>query len=131
MITLRDLDGLKLVTDENNIATVGEALAEFERSVEQGSQNWGVRREQAVTLRFATELSRRIAAADKYEETQKALKAEQMRRGRIQKTLDGAAASLEVQDRTIGEQNKKIATLKTEVDAAEAATLALLCKDAD
>ena len=90
MISLQELDPLKLVTDENNIARDDQAMESFARAVDQGSQGWGVGMDEAVLLRFATELSRALALSEKYEETQKALKAEQMRRGRTAKSLDAA-----------------------------------------
>ena len=89
-ITQRDLDGLKLLHSDDYIATIPETQQALEQAYVQGSQGWGVGQMQANLLRMAKELGRALIAEDKYDEAFKALKAEQMTRGRIQKQLDAA-----------------------------------------
>ena len=93
-ITQRDLDGLKLLHSYDYIATIPETQQALEQAYVQGSQGWGVGQMQANLLRMAKELGRALIAEDKYDEAFKALKAEQMLRGRIQKQLDTATAGI-------------------------------------
>ena len=95
-ITQRDLDGLKLLHSDDYIATIPETQQALEQAYVQGSQGWGVGQMQANLLRMAKELGRALVAEDKYDETYKALKAEQMTRGRLQKQLDATLAKVDV-----------------------------------
>ena len=110
-ITQRDLDGLKLLHSDDYIATIPETQQALEQAYVQGSQGWGVGQMQANLLRMAKELGRALVAEDKYDETYKALKAEQMTRGRIQKQLDAATAGIANLEVSLDIARKELATV--------------------
>ncbi len=85
-VSLQDLDGVKLVEDDNFAPDV-EVVAMIEGAITQGSQAWGVNRETAVILTLAKRLRDALALAGTVETAVNQLKGEQMARGRLQKQL--------------------------------------------
>ena len=88
MIELKDLDGLKLVRDEN-VANLRQTLAEIEHAITQGSQGWGVTEEHAVLLHVAGELraalmdeKRALPVQAVLDDALRALKGKQLELGR-------------------------------------------------
>ncbi len=88
MLTLENLDGLKLVRDEN-VANLRQTQAELEHAVTQGSQGWGVTEEHAVLLRVAFDLQTALKLAsaaagieEHAREAYAALKGKQLELGR-------------------------------------------------
>jgi len=111
MIKATALDGIKLV-DENYIATDGETEAALEQAFQQGSQGWGVRRDQGVLLRLARDLKIALALAQDTTETQNKLKGLQLENGRLKKkivVMEGLHAAMD----------REIAELKRQLDDAE------------
>ena len=88
MLTEKDLDGLKLVTDQSNIASTQDTQQALETAFQQGSQGWGVRREQSVILRLARDLKIALALAVQADENGRMLKGAQMELGRVKKQRD-------------------------------------------
>jgi len=88
MLTEKDLDGLKLVTDQSNIASTQDTQQALETAFQQGSQGWGVRREQSVILRLARDLKVALALAVQADENGRMLKGAQMELGRVKKQRD-------------------------------------------
>lgn len=86
MITLDELQNLKLVLDEN-VADEQRAKEYIEYCVQQGSQGWGVRRDVSVVLKLARDLKIALALAATADEAQRKLKGEQMAHGRTKKML--------------------------------------------
>ena len=81
MISLQDLDGLKLVHDDN-FGTEEKVLDILEGYITQGSQGWGVNQHTMVALHLARDLREALKVAQSATETQNALKGAQMELGR-------------------------------------------------
>jgi len=94
MLKSENLDGIKLV-DENYIATDGEALTVLEHAVQQGSQGWGIRREEGVILKFARDLKIALALAATADELARRLKGEQLSHGRTKAALSKVLKELD------------------------------------
>jgi len=115
MIDPQTLDSVKLVNAEN-LASPQDASAIIERAVIQGSQAWGVTREDAVILRLASELRAAQLVADGADEAQRALKGAQLASGRLKKritVLEGQEIALA---RRAAEQSAEIILLKEQRD---------------
>ena len=87
MITLKDLEGLKLVQDENFGEEV-EALGAIENAITQGSQSWGVSPSVAALLHVARDLRVALELAEGAQETKNALKAKQLEVGRKNSAIE-------------------------------------------
>ena len=87
MISIEDLDGIKLVQLEN-FASNEEACSEIERAIQQGSQGWGVRREQGVILRLSRELKIALTLAAQADDALRKLKGLQLENGRLRKRVN-------------------------------------------
>ena len=94
MITLEDLQGLKLVQPDNftDEETVRGAL---EHAITQGSQGWGVSPSIAVQLHLARELRVALELAEGAQETKNALKGKQMELGRKNSLYDALKEKLD------------------------------------
>lgn len=117
MIDPQTLDSVKLVNAEN-LASPQDTSAIVERAVIQGSQAWGVTREDAVILRLASELRAAQLVADGADEAQRALKGAQLASGRLKKritVLEGQEIALA---RRAVEQSAEIVLLKEQLDNA-------------
>jgi len=115
MIDPQTLDSVKLVNAEN-LASPQDTSAIIERAVIQGSQAWGVTREDAVILRLASELRAAQLVADGADEAQRALKGAQLASGRLKKritVLEGQEIALA---RRAAEQSAEIILLKEQRD---------------
>ena len=126
MLTLADLEGIKLVSDDSYIATVEEAQQSLEVVFQQASQTWGIRREQGVILRLARDLKIALALAMTAEEAGRMLKGAQMELGRVKKqrdtiqayadnkdsTIKGLVAQLKERETEIGDLNIKLLQIK-------------------
>ena len=86
MISIEDLDGIKLVQLEN-FASNDETYSELERAIQQGSQGWGVRLEQGVILRLARELKIALSLAAQADDALRKLKGLQLENGRLRKRV--------------------------------------------
>lgn len=82
MITLRDLEGLKLVNDDN-FGSETEVLDALEGYITQGSQGWGVNFATSVALHLARDLRVALVKAQYTDEAVKQLKAKQLELGRV------------------------------------------------
>jgi hypothetical protein len=102
MIDLTVLDGLKLVREEY-IANDLETAQFIEKAIQQGSQGWGVRREEGVVLRLAKELRVAQELAGSADEAQRKLKGTQLELGRVKKALSVAEGLVESKNRKIAE----------------------------
>ena len=89
----KDLDAVKLV-DEDNLATIPEALEAIEMAVEQGCSSWGVNLKDAVTLRLTWELRNALIESEARSKVHDKLKGEQLAHGRTKKALEEALAAL-------------------------------------
>jgi hypothetical protein len=96
MLTLKDLEGIKLVSDETYIAPVSDAQTALERVFQQASQGWGIRREDGVLLRMASDIKIALALAESADENGRLLKGAQMELGRVKKQRDVIQADLDV-----------------------------------
>ncbi len=90
-IRIEDLDGVKLVNEEN-FAPEARVLNVLEEAYMQGSQGWGVTPETAIILHLVRVLRDALALADVSEERQRMLKGAQMELGRVKKARDDAKA---------------------------------------
>lgn len=87
MINEKILDGVKLVSDESYFATDAEVEGALEHAFQQGSQGWGVRREQGVMLRMARDTKLAYGLAKDAVENQNKLKGLQLENGRLKKRI--------------------------------------------
>lgn len=95
MLKIEDLEGIKLVHNEEYIATEAEAQQSLENVFQQASQSWGIRREEGVILKLARDLKIALALANVAEENGRMLKGAQMELGRVKKQRDAALAHVE------------------------------------
>lgn len=91
MITLKDLEGVKLVKEEY-YASISDTQDALERVFVQGSQGWGVRRDDGVLLRMARDMNIALALANSADENGRMLKGAQMELGRVKKQKSGLDA---------------------------------------
>lgn len=87
MLKLEDLDGIKLVKEEN-FATDSEVGTAVELGIIQGSQGWGVREEISVILKLARDLKIALALAATADENGRMLKGAQLEGGRLKKQIE-------------------------------------------
>ena len=112
MIKAEDLDGIKLVTEENNFASDDDTLNVLEAAFMQGSQGWGVTKETAILLRLARVLYAALKLAETADENARLLKGAQMELGRVKKqrntlktALDSLAEELVVIKQVVDAEN--------------------------
>ncbi len=118
MIKADDLDGIKLVTEENNFASDDDTLNVLEAAFMQGSQGWGVTKETAILLRLARVLYVALKLAETADENARLLKGAQMELGRVKKqrdTLQKAVDSLTKQVMLADTEIENLALLQAEV----------------
>jgi hypothetical protein len=94
MITIKDLEGLKLVQDDNftDEETVRGAL---EHGITQGSQGWGVELAIAVQLHLARDLRTALLVAADAKDLRNALKGKQLELGRVKAQLAAVKTKLD------------------------------------
>ena len=90
-----DLDGLKLVTDDNNFAGPQQVDLAVESAIAQGSQGWGVQQDVAVLLSVLRDLAGAQLIAQTADENRRMLKGAQMELGRVKKQRDQKDAQLQ------------------------------------
>ncbi len=96
MIKSEDLDGIKLVTEENNFASADDTLNVLEAAFMQGSQGWGVTKETAILLRLARALYVALQLAETADENARLLKGAQMELGRVKKQRDALQTNVDM-----------------------------------
>lgn len=96
MLTIKDLEGVKLVSDEKYYATLQETQEVLEVCFQQASQGWGVRRHDGVILRLAADLKIALTLANAADDAQRMLKGSQMALGREKKIRENLQAGNEI-----------------------------------
>ena len=110
VLTVKDLEGLKLVSDTSYIASTELTQVALERVFQQASQGWGVRQEGSVLLKLASDLTTALVKAERADESGRLLKGAQMALGRERKIKEGLQAD-------IATLNKRIARLLSQPSA--------------
>ncbi len=119
MIKADDLDGIKLVTEENNFASDDDTLNVLEAAFMQGSQGWGVTKDTAILLRMARVLYVALKMAETADENARLLKGAQMELGRVKKQRDTLKTSLDSDIKIILELTERVSEVeKYNVDLA-------------
>lgn len=86
-LTLKDLDGIKLISDPTYFMEPEVVRLELENAYMQGSQGWGVRREVGVYLALARDLKIAMELAATADNAQRMLKGAQLEGGRLRKRI--------------------------------------------
>lgn len=118
MIDQSMLDSVKLVSADN-LATIAIVEREVQRVVSQGSQGWGVRREDAVILRLVSELRQAQLDAQASTDTHNKLKGLQLENGRLKKRLtvaDGIEVAHNIAKGRVDGLLKEVTELTTRVE---------------
>jgi hypothetical protein len=113
MLTVKDLDGIKLCSDPSYLASLPVTQQALENVFQQASQSWGVKREDSVVLKLASDLQAALEIAADATANARLLKGAQMELGRVKKQRDELKA-LRATDATA------LKVLTTALDAARA-----------
>ena len=130
MITLQELEGVKLVQVDNfdNEADVSAAL---EYSFQQGSQGWGVTAPTSILLSVALQLRTTTTEAAGADEARRSLAGARLELGRVKKQRDTLKAAVDSLTQTVGERTASINTMGDKIDELHAENVSLRAELAD